>query len=146
MRIFEIIKMLSCMSLVLVLIACTTGLRPDDSDRYPFDDKMIKILGSDVKIRNAINKSQTQISNVEVSKDSKKLDEIIKILKQDGWVFKGKGIGVDTYCLGKNNSINIITANSGPIIGYQGSILTSGDFSVNTVIFSYVNSGVNECE
>ena len=146
LKIGENIKTLFCIISTVNLIACTAGLRPDNSDKYAFDDKMIKILGPDVKIKNAINKSQIQISNVEVSKDSKKLDEIIKILKQDGWVFKGKGIGVDTYCLGKNNSINIITANSGPIIGYQGSILTSGDFSVNTVIFSYVNSGVNECE
>lgn len=145
LKIGENIKTLFCIISTVNLIACTAGLRPDNSDKYAFDDKMIEILGSDVKIKNAINKSQTQISNVELSKDSKKLDEIIKLLKQDGWVFKGKGKGVDTYCLGKNNSINIITANSGPIIGYQGSILNSGDFSVNTVTFSYVNSGVNEC-
>lgn len=146
MKIFEIIKMLSCMSVLIILNACTTGLRQDNLDKYSFNNKMIEILGPDVKIRDAINKSQVQISSIEISKNSKKLDEIITQLKQDGWVLKGRGKGVDTYCLGTNNSINIITANSGPIIGYEGSILTSGDFSVNTVTFSYVNSGVNECE
>ncbi|MEG6548354.1 hypothetical protein V6C59_21090 [Acinetobacter bereziniae] len=146
MKIVEIVKVLFCMSVLIILNACTTGLRQDNLDKYSFNNKMIEILGPDVKIRDAINKSQVQISSIDISKDSKKLDEIITQLKQDGWVLKGRGKGVDTYCLGANNSINIITANSGPIIGYEGSILTSGDFSVNTVTFSYVNSGVNECE
>ncbi len=145
LKIGENIKTLFCIISTVNLIACTAGLRPDNSDKYAFDDKMIKILGPDVKIKNAINKSQTQISNVEVSKDSKKLDEIIKILKQDGWVLKGQGKGVDTYCLGRNNRINIVTSNSGPVIDYQGSVLTPGDFSVNGVAFMYLISGVDSC-
>lgn len=65
LKIFEIIKILSCISLVLVLNACITGLRPDSSDKYSFNNRMIEILGSDVKIIVAINKSQAQISSVE---------------------------------------------------------------------------------
>mgnify|MGYP003705678393 CR=1 FL=1 len=56
MKIFEIIKMLTCLGLVLILIACTTGLRQDNLDKYSFNNKMIEILGPDVKIRDAINK------------------------------------------------------------------------------------------
>ncbi|MFW1798914.1 hypothetical protein ACG9YX_02600 [Acinetobacter nematophilus] len=146
MKIFEIIKMFSCMSVLIILNACTTSLRPDDSDRYPFNDKMIEILGSNIKIINSINKSQTQISNVELSKDSKKLNEVITLLKQDGWVLKGQGKGVDTYCLGRNNRINIVTANSAPVIDYQGSMLTPGNFSINIIAFMYLISGVDSCK
>ncbi|MFW1798911.1 hypothetical protein ACG9YX_02585 [Acinetobacter nematophilus] len=146
MKIFKIIKMLSCMSVLITLNACTTSLRPDDSDKYPFNRKMVEIFGNDVKIVDSINKSQAQISSVDISKGSKKLDEIIILLKKDGWVLKGRGKGIDTYCLNKNNGINILIANSAPVIDYQGTVLTPGDLSVNSIVFFYVNSGVNECE
>ncbi len=146
MKIVEIIKVLFCMSVLIILNACTTGLRQDNFDKYSFNNKMIEILGPDVKIINSINKSQTQISNVELSKDSKKLNEVITLLKQDGWVLKGQGKGVDTYCLGRNNRINIVTANSAPVIDYQGSMLTPGNFSINIIAFMYLISGVDSCK
>lgn len=146
MKIVEIIKVLFCMSVLIILNACTTGLRQDNLDKYSFNNKMIEILGPDVKIINSINKSQTQISNVELSKDSKKLNEVITLLKQDGWVLKGQGKGVDTYCLGRNNRINIVTANSAPVIDYQGSMLTPGNFSINIIAFMYLISGVDSCK
>lgn len=142
----KIIKIFSCLSVVIVLSACKTSLRADDSDKYPFNRKMVEIFGNDVKIINSINKSQTQISNVELSKDSKKLNEVITLLKQDGWVLKGQGKGVDTYCLGRNNRINIVTANSAPVIDYQGSMLTPGNFSINIIAFMYLISGVDSCK
>ncbi|WP_151810432.1 hypothetical protein [Acinetobacter bereziniae] len=146
MKIVEIIKVLFCMSVLIILNACTTGLRQDNLDKYSFNNKMIEILGPDVKIINSINKSQTQISNVELSKDSKKLNEVITLLKQDGWVLKGQGKGVDTYCLGRNNRINIVTANSAPVIDYQGSMLTPGNFSINIIAFMYLISEVDSCK
>ncbi|WP_335970049.1 hypothetical protein [Acinetobacter bereziniae] len=146
MKIVEIIKVLFCMSVLIILNACTTGLRQDNLDKYPFNRKMVEIFGNDVKIVDSINKSQTQISNVELSKDSKKLNEVITLLKQDGWVLKGQGKGVDTYCLGRNNRINIVTANSAPVIDYQGSMLTPGNFSINIIAFMYLISGVDSCK
>lgn len=72
MKIVEIVKVLFCMSVLIILNACTTGLRQDNLDKYSFNNKMIEILGPDVKIRDAINKSQVQISSIDISKDSKK--------------------------------------------------------------------------
>lgn len=146
MKFFENIKTLLCMSLVLVLMACTAGIRPDTSDKYPFNEKMIEIFGADITIVDSINKSQAQISTLDLSRNYQKLDQVIKVLQKDGWMLKGRGEGVDTYCLDKNNGINIVIPNSKPIIDYQGTILPAGDVSVNSIVFFYISHGVNECE
>ena len=140
------IKILLFMSLVLVLMACTSGVRLDTSNKYPFNSKMFEIFGEDITIVDSINKSQAQISTLDISKDQQKLDKVVKALQKDGWLLKGKGEGVDTYCLDKNNGINIVMPNSKPIIDYQGTILPTGDVSVNSIVFFYISHGVNECE
>ena len=101
---------------------------------------------SDVEIIDAINKSEGQISSIDFSKKSSNIKKIIDIMEKDGWVLKGKGQGVDTYCLGLNNAINIVTASSEPIINYENERLVSGDYSKDTIAYVYNISGANECD
>lgn len=142
----ENIKILFCMILGLLLMACTDGIKPDTAVKYPFDKKMMETFGGDISIVDSINKSQAQISTLNVSKDHQKIEQFINLLQKDGWVLKGKGEGVDTYCLNKNNGINIVQPNSKPVIDYQGIILPASDLSVYSIVFFYISHGVNECE
>lgn len=54
----------------MLLIACSTGLKQEQTDRYPFNEKMKEILGSDVEIIDAINKYEGQISSIDFPKKS----------------------------------------------------------------------------
>ena len=89
--------------IVLPLMGCSDRIYEQPLDKYPFTSKIKEVLGSNnVEIIDSINRSETQISYFEISKDSTKLKDIITLLEKDGWVLKGHGIGVDTYCLGLN--------------------------------------------
>ncbi|TYO13319.1 hypothetical protein FXF40_18695, partial [Acinetobacter baumannii] len=68
---------------------------------------MKALLGDNLKIVNSIRKAEVQISSFRFEKDPNKLKKVINQLEEDGWVLKGKGQGVDTYCLGRNNRINV---------------------------------------
>ncbi|WP_336955317.1 hypothetical protein [Acinetobacter johnsonii] len=134
--------------IVLPLMACSDRIYEQPSDKYPFTSKIKEVLGSNnVEIIDSINRSETQISYFEISKDSTKLKDIITLLEKDGWVLKGHGIGVDTYCLGLNNKINIVT----PIFGeglydFKGGQLKRTNYGVNAVLYRYYKWGDDLCE
>ncbi|SSM95725.1 Uncharacterised protein [Acinetobacter baumannii] len=62
---------------------------------------MKKLLGNQIEIINSLKKAEVQISYFELPKNINKIEIIVSLLEKDGWVLKGKGQGVDTYCLGK---------------------------------------------
>lgn len=70
---------------------------------------MKALLGDNLEIVNSIRKAEVQISSFRFEKDPNKLKKLINQLEEDGWVLKGKGQGVDTYCLGRNNRINVVS-------------------------------------
>ncbi|HAV5681748.1 hypothetical protein FJU76_09420 [Acinetobacter baumannii] len=68
------------------------------------------------------------------------------MLKKDGRVLKGKGQGVDTYCLGLNNKINIVNPTFLDIQDYKGRELKITNYDVNTVLYRYYKWGDDLCE
>ncbi len=50
---------------------------------------------------------------------------------------KGKGQGVDTYCLGLNNKINIVNPTFVDIQDYKGRELKITNYDVNTVLYRF---------
>ncbi|WP_396232116.1 hypothetical protein [Acinetobacter baumannii] len=84
------------------------GIYPQPSDKYPFEVKMKALLGDNIEIVNSIRKAEVQISSFDLPKKTNQIDKVISQLKKDGWVLKGHGQGVDTYCLGLHNKINIV--------------------------------------
>lgn len=132
--------------MALLLIGCDRGNYQPPSDKYPFKSKMIELLGNDMEIIDSINKYEAQISYFEFTKDPGKLDKIVTYLEKDGWVLKGKGQGVDTYCLGLNNKINIVNPIFGEIKDYKGGELKITNYNVNTVLYRYYKWGDDLCE
>ena len=55
------------------------------------------------------SKAEVQISSFDLPTNTNQIDEVVSQLKKDDWVLKGHGQGVDTYCLGLHNKINIDT-------------------------------------
>ncbi|EKP68428.1 Uncharacterised protein [Acinetobacter baumannii] len=103
---------LNKLSLVVFILFIFTGcgeIYSQPSDKYPFEVKMKALLGDNLKIVNSIRKAEVQISSFRFEKDPNKLKKVINQLEEDGWVLKGKGQGVDTYCLGRNNRINVVS-------------------------------------
>ncbi|WP_447296111.1 hypothetical protein [Acinetobacter baumannii] len=84
------------------------GIYPQPSDKYPFEVKMKALLGDNLKIVNSLSKAEVQISSFDLPKNTNQIDEVVSQLKKDGWVLKGHGQGVDTYCLGLHNKMNIV--------------------------------------
>ncbi|MDC4393305.1 hypothetical protein NQ674_18705, partial [Acinetobacter baumannii] len=93
---------------ILLLVGCSSNVYEPPSDKYPFENKMKKILGNQIEIINSLKKAEVQISYFELPKNINKIESIVSLLEKDGWVLKGKRQGVDTYCLGLNNKINIV--------------------------------------
>lgn len=133
-------------STLFLLIGCSATTSETSSNKYSFSLKMKKLLGNNLEVVNSINIPEVQISYFELPKNSNKIEEIIKLLKNDGWKLKGQGVGVDTYCLGTENFINIVTATSRPAIDFQGGELKRTDFSVDSVLYSYTRSGEDICQ
>lgn len=115
----NLLKLISSFSL-LIPIGCSNGVHEQPSNKYPFEEKMKVLLGNNLEIIDSINKYEAQVSYFEFTKDSRKLDKIVRYLDKDGWVLKGQGQGVDTYCLGPNNKINIVNPTFGKIQDYKG--------------------------
>ncbi|MDQ9027757.1 hypothetical protein [Acinetobacter nosocomialis] len=132
--------------MALLLTGCDRGNYQPPADKYPFKSKMLELLGKDIEIIDSINKYEAQISYFEFIKDPDKLVKIVKYLEKDGWVLKGKGQGVDTYCLGPNNKINIVNPISGEIKDYKGGELKINNYNVNTVLYRYYKWGDDLCE
>ncbi|AZC10856.1 hypothetical protein DKE47_014650 [Acinetobacter nosocomialis] len=107
---------------------------------------MKALLGDNLEIIDSINKYEAQVSYFEFTKDSRELEKIVRYLDKDGWVLKGKGQGVDTYCLGRNNRINVVIPTSGGLYDFKGGKLKRTDYSVNAVLYSYDKWGDDMCE
>ncbi|CAA0287957.1 hypothetical protein [Acinetobacter baumannii] len=140
---------LNKLSLVVFILFIFTGcgeIYSQPSDKYPFEVKMKALLGDNLKIVNSIRKAEVQISSFRFEKDPNKLKKVINQLEEDGWVLKGKGQGVDTYCLGRNNRINVVIPTSGGLYDFKGGKLKRTDYSVNAVLYSYDKWGDDMCE
>ncbi|HEO1797624.1 TPA: hypothetical protein VAM14_002737 [Acinetobacter baumannii] len=140
---------LNNLSLVVFILFIFTGcgeIYSQPSDKYPFEVKMKALLGDNPEIVNSIRKAEVQISSFRFEKDPNKLKKVINQLEKDGWVLKGKGQGVDTYCLGRNNRINVVIPTSGGLYDFKGGKLKRTDYSVNAVLYSYDKWGDDMCE
>ncbi|HHP7907982.1 hypothetical protein [Acinetobacter baumannii] len=122
------------------------GIYPQPSDKYPFEVKMKALLGDNIEIVNSIRKAEVQISSFDLPKKNNQIDKVISQLKKDGWVLKGHGQGVDTYCLGLHNKINIVVPISNNIYDYKGRELNIIDYSMNSVSYMYDKWGIDMCE
>ncbi|HFX6305732.1 TPA: hypothetical protein ACIFC0_002737, partial [Acinetobacter nosocomialis] len=107
-------------SSLLIQLGCSNRIYEQPSDKYPFEAKMKALLGDNLEIIDSINKYEAKVSYFEFTKDSRELEKIVRYLDKDGWVLKGKGQGVDTYCLGRNNRINVVIPTSGGLYDFKG--------------------------
>lgn len=48
------------------------------------------LLGNDIEIIDSLRKVEVQISYFELPKNSNKIESVVNLLKQDGWIFKRK--------------------------------------------------------
>ncbi|MGQ1315292.1 hypothetical protein ACT400_06325 [Acinetobacter baumannii] len=134
---------------ILLLVGCSSSVYEPPSDKYPFENKMKELLVNQIKIINSLKKAEVQILYFELPKSSNKIESIVRLLEKDGWVLKGKGQGVDTYCLGRNNRnnrINVVIPTSGELYDFKGGKLKRKDYSVNAVLYSYNKWGEDLCE
>ncbi|MDV7450821.1 hypothetical protein R5B80_10560 [Acinetobacter baumannii] len=143
---------LSKLSLAAIMLFTFTGcgggggIYPQPSDKYPFEVKMKALLGDNIEIVNSIRKAEVQISSFDLPKKNNQIDKVISQLKKDGWVLKGHGQGVDTYCLGLHNKINIVVPISNNVYDYKGRELNIMDYSMNSVSYMYDKWGIDMCE
>ncbi|EXE49266.1 TPA: hypothetical protein PJH62_003488 [Acinetobacter nosocomialis] len=131
---------------LLIQMGCSNGVYEQPSNKYPFETKMKVLLGNNLEIVNSLRKAEVQISSFDLPKKTNQIDKVISLLKKDGWVLKGKGQGVETYCLGRNNRINIVIPTSGGLYDFKGGKLKRTDYSVNAVLYSYDKWGDDMCE
>ncbi|WP_308436465.1 hypothetical protein [Acinetobacter seifertii] len=131
---------------LLIQIGCSNGVYEQPSNKYSFETKMKVLLGNNLDIVNSLRKAEVQISSFDLPKKTNQIDKVISLLKKDGWVLKGKGQGVETYCLGRNNRINIVIPTSGGLYDFKGGKLKRTDYSVNAVLYSYDKWGDDMCE
>ena len=141
----NLLKLIFSFSL-LIQIGCSNGVHEQASNKYPFEEKMKALLGDNLKIVNSLHKAEVQISSFRFEKDPNKLKKVINQLKKDGWILKGHGQGVDTYCLGTNNSINIVSPTAIGVYDYQGGKLNITDYNFDAISYSYNKWGEDLCE
>ncbi|MFW1838282.1 hypothetical protein ACG9XS_06810 [Acinetobacter gyllenbergii] len=132
--------------ILFLQVGCTDAIYEQPSDKYPFENKMKELLGSDIEIIDSLHKTEVQISAFRFEKDPEKLKKVISQLEKDGWVLKGHGQGVVTYCLGSNNKVNIVSPTFGEILDYKGGKLKITNYNVDTVLFRYYKWGDDLCE
>ncbi len=130
----------------LIQMGCSNQIYEPPSDKYPFEVKMKALLGDNLKIVNSLSKAEVQISSFRFEKDPNKLKKVINQLEKDGWILKGHGQGVDTYCLGINNSINIVSPTTIGVYDYQGGKLNITDYNFDAISYSYNKWGEDLCE
>ncbi len=63
-----------------------------------------------------------------------------------GSVLKGHGQGVDTYCLGLHNKMNIVVPISNNVYDYKGRELNITGYNMNGVSYMYDKWGIDMCE
>lgn len=141
----NLLKLIFSFSL-LIQIGCSNGVHEQPSNKYPFEEKMKVLLGNNLEIVNSLHKAEVQISSFRFEKDHNKLKKVINQLKKDGWILKGHGQGVDTYCLGTNNSINIVSPTAIGVYDYQAGKLNITDYNFDAISYSYNKWGEDLCE
>lgn len=118
-------------------MGCGNRLYEQPKDQYPFEIKMKALLGSDLDVVYSINKVEVQNSSVDLPKKYHNLERVINLLEKDGWVLKGKGIGIDTFCLGMNNRVNIINPLWGDSYDFKGRRLNINKYDIDVISYSY---------
>lgn len=121
-------------------------LNEQPSDKYLFEVKMKQLFDSNVEIITHIQKAEVQSSSVELNKYSKDIEQVVKLLEKDGWIFKGEGIGIDTYFLDFNNRINIINPMWGGSYDLKGRRVDLNKYNVYVVAYNYNNRGDDLCD
>lgn len=136
--------------LVLLFLILQVGgykrTRKEDADKYMFFIKMKQVVGNDVKIVNSLNRAEAQLAYLELPLNSDKTSKIVELLKKDGWTYKGAGIGSESYCLGVNNSINIVRPTYKTVTTFKGGDLYVTDYNKDIVSYSYNKSGLDICK
>lgn len=141
----NLLKLIFSFSL-LIQMGCSNGVHEQTSNKYPFEEKMKVLLGNNLEVLNSLRKAEVQISSFRFEKDPNKLKKVINQLEKDGWILKGHGQGVDTYCLGINNSINIVSPTTIGVYDYQGGKLNITDYNFDAISYSYNKWGEDLCE
>jgi len=141
-------KIFSVLVLIFFIlqVGCCKQIYKEDADKYMFLIKMKQVVGNDVKIVNSLNRVEAQLAYLELPLKSDKTSKIIELLKKDGWTYKGAGIGSETYCLGVNNSINIVRPTSKIVTTFKGGDLYVTDYNKDIVSYSYNKSGFDICK
>ncbi|WP_335954988.1 hypothetical protein [Acinetobacter guillouiae] len=142
---FSSLSFLICF--MIALMGCNSNKIYDEpSDKYPFDKKMKTVLGEKLEVVNSLNRAEVQLAYVELPANSIKTKNIIDLLEKDGWIFKGRGISVDTYCLGSKNSINIASPISFNATDFKGNKVRVTKTDVDIISYSYNKWGEELCE
>ncbi|MDK4793392.1 MAG: hypothetical protein OC189_15375 [Acinetobacter sp.] len=141
-------KIFSVLVLIFFIlqVGCCKQIYKEDAEKYMFLIKMKQVVGNDVKIINSLNRAEAQLAYLELPLKSDKTSKIIELLKKDGWTYKGAGIGSETYCLGVNNSINIVRPTSKTVTTFKGGDLYVTDYNKDIVSYSYNKSGFDICK
>jgi hypothetical protein len=121
-------------------------IHDEPSDKYPFDEKMKTVLGENLEVVNSLNRAEVQLAYVELPANSIKTKKIIKLLGDDGWILKGSGVSVDTYCLDTKNSINIASPISFNATDFKGNKVRVTKTDVDIISYSYNKWGDELCE
>lgn len=143
-------KILTKLNVILVVAGlsagCSDKVYEQQSDKYPFEKKMKSILGEDLEVIDSIRRAEVQISYFDLvnSNNTHTILEIVSLLEKDGWKLKGQGIGVDTYCLGFNNRVNVVIVGKGGLYDFKGGKLPNNDN--DGVLYSYNKWGDDMCE
>ena len=132
--------------ILFLQVGCTDAIYEQASDKYPFQSKMREVVGNDVEIIKSLSRAEVQLIYLELPLKSEKTQKIVELLKRDGWIYKGAGVGSETYCLGLNNSINIVSPVSSTVTNYKGGDLYMTDYNSDVVSYSYNKWGLDICE
>ncbi len=141
-KIFSVLVLL----FLILQVGCCKRTHKEDADKYMFLIKMKQVVGNDVKIVNSLNRAEAQLAYLELPLNSDKTSKIVELLKKDGWTYKGAGIGSETYCIGVNNSINIVSPTSKTVTTFKGGDLYMTDYNKDIVSYSYNKSGLDICK
>lgn len=140
-KIFPVLVLL----FLILQVGCYKKNHKEEADKYMFLIKMKQVVGNDVEIVNSLNRAEVQLAYLELPLKSDKTSKIIELLKKDGWTYKGAGIGSETYCLGLNNSINVVSPTSKTVTTFKGDDLYVTDYNKDIVSYSYNKSGLDIC-
>lgn len=145
MKNLNVLKVNIPLFFLLIFSGCKTEAIKEPHDRYLFKDKVNSFFLNEIEITNFIDKPETQITEFKIKKNSHLKDDFLILLKNDGWIYKGSGYGVDTYCLGLNNRINFIAPSFNSVTDYKGNIYNIKDMDHDLIGYRYYKWGDDLC-